>query len=181
MKEIKLKPIKVTPKLLDKLEKRGLITQLKYTKRCLTNREPNGIVDEIYRTGRQFGPQKLICVSKKQLHVELTIHGDREELLLLNSTGRKFKPLYLIIALDKIGVFRRKIKNGKLKQSDIMAVELKYNDPATSIFVVNGFVPHCEATAPGKGRPPSFFVTEPAQLSYAVIKTPGYILTVNNK
>lgn len=175
MKEIKLKPVKITRKLLDKLAKRGLITTLKATPGCLKESR----VDLIYETSAKYGPQKLICVGKKDLNIQMTIHGDKEELLILNSTTKKFKPLYLIIAMDKIDVFNRKVKQGKLKQWDILAVELKYNDPETSIFMMNSKVPHCEVTLPGKEQHPVFFVTEPVNLSYAVIPTPGYKITVS--
>ena len=181
LKTLKINPVKITPKLLDKLEKLGLITQLKYTPESVKTKEPNGIVDEIYRTERRFGPQKLICVAKKQTHIEMTIHGDREELLMLNGAGFKFKPLYLIIAMDKIKVFNRKVKEGKLAGKDVIAVELKYNDPAVCVFIMNAGVPHCEVTLPGKGQHPLFFVTEPANLSFSVIRTPGYKLNLNNK
>ncbi|MFH1369000.1 MAG: hypothetical protein ABII64_07730 [Elusimicrobiota bacterium] len=179
MKTLILKPVKITKKLLDRLERRGLITQLRFTKRSIKTKNPNGIVDLVYKTAPEFGPQKLICVAKKQLHIEMTAHGDREELLILNSTGRKLKPLYLIIALDKRERFNRKVRQRRLGAGDVMAIELKYNDPVTSVFVMNGNVPHCEVTAPGKGQHPLFFVTEPADLSFSALPTPGYKLIIN--
>ena len=161
--------------MLSKLEKRGLITTLKFTPGCLKESR----VDLIYKTAAKYGPQKLICVGKKDLNIQMTIHGDKEELLIMNSAAKKFKPLYLIIALDKIAVFRKKVKQGKLTVRDVLAVELKYNDPATSIFMMNGNVPHCEVTTPGKGQHPVFFVTEPVNLSFAFIPTPGYKLELH--
>jgi hypothetical protein len=164
----------MTKKLLNYLEKQGLVTTLKFTRGALKARGKRGKVDLIYRTEPKYGPQKLICVGKKEQDIEMTIHGDREELLMFNMTGIRFKPLYLIIGMDKVGVFKRKISGGKFKQKDIMAIELKYNDPATSVFMMNGNVPHCEVTLPGRGQHPLFFVTEPADLSCAVIDTKNY-------
>jgi hypothetical protein len=179
MKTIKLKPVKITKKLLTRLERRGLITTLKFTAGALKAPGKRGRVDLIYRTGPQYGPQKLICVGKKDQAIEMNVHGDKEELLVFNTTGMKFKPLYLIIAMDKLGVFKGKIRGGKLGQKDIMAIELKYNDPATSVFMMNGGVPHCEVTLPGRGQHPLFFVTEPADLSFEVIDTKDYKLVLS--
>ena len=176
MKIIRLKPKQMTKKLLNFLKKRGLVTTLSFTRRALKAGGKRGKVDLIYRTAAEFGTQKLICVGKRDLDIEMSVHGDKEELLVFNTTGMKFKPLYLIIAMDKLGVFKSKISGGRLGQKDIMAIELKYNDPATSVFMMNGDVPHCEVTLPGRGQHPLFFVTEPADLSFAVIPTPGYKL-----
>jgi hypothetical protein len=173
MKTIALKPVKATKKLLEKLEKRGLITTLKFPKACVKSASSRGKVEQLYETAPRFGAQKLICVGKRDLEIRMSVHGDKEELLMINTTGMQFKPLFLIIALDKIGVFRKKIRNGTLGARDVMAVELRYNDPATSIFTMNGGVPHCEVTLPGRGQHPVFFVTEPVKLNYAEIPTPG--------
>jgi len=179
MKTIQLKPRKITKQLLNYLEKRGLITTLKFTAAALKARGRRGKVCLIYRTGAKYGPQKLICVAKREQEIEMTIHGDKEELLILNSTGIKFKPLYLIIAMDKIDVFNRKIACGKFTQKDIMAIELQYNDAATSVFMMNGNVPHCEVTVAGRGQHPLFFVTEPAELSFKIIDTQNYKLEMD--
>ena len=175
MKTIRLKPVRVTKQLLRRLEQRGLITTLKATPGCLKESR----VDLIYKTAEKYGPQKLICVGKMDLNIQMTVHGDKEELLILTSTPKKYKPLYLIVAMDKINVFRKKVKNGALKAKDIMAIELKYNDPATSIFMMNGNVPHCEVTVAGRGQHPLFFVTEPAELSFKIIDTQNYKLEMD--
>jgi hypothetical protein len=176
VKILKLKPVKITKNIVSRLEKRGLITTMKFTRKALKAAGKRGKVDLIYSTEPKFGPQKLICVGKRDLEIEMSVHGDKEELLMLNTTALKFKPLYLIIAMDKLDVFKKKVDGGRLAVKDIMAIELKYNDPALSIFVMNAGVPHCEVTLPGRGQHPLFFVTEPAALSFALIPTPGYKL-----
>lgn len=170
---VRLKPVKATKKLFAQLEKRGLITTFRFTKGCLGCRTERGKVEQLYETSPRYGAQKLICVGKRDLEIKMSVHGDKEELLLLNTSGLKFKPLYLIIAMDKLKAFKAKARKGALGPGDVMAIELKYNDPATSVFMMNGGVPHCEVTLPGRGQHPVFFVTEPVKLSYAEIPTPG--------
>ena len=57
-----------------------------------------------------------------------------------------------------------------------MALQLKYNDYRTSLFVMMKDTVHCEVTVPGKAKHPVFFVTEPTNLGVQKIDLSPYHL-----
>lgn len=173
MKKIILKPLPATEQSFNYLEKLNLIKTLNFSKNML---KPKGSdVEVIYQTSHKYGTHKLICVAKTITEIKLTYHPDNEDVILLNPTKIKFKPLYLIIGLYNYKIIEKKAQLGTLSDSDILAVELKYNHPKLSFFTILKNVPHCEITLPGKKNlHPIFFVTEPSKLTMYTLKLNNY-------
>jgi hypothetical protein len=75
-------------------------------------------------------------------------------------------------------IFRRLVKTSQLTEEDIIALELKYNDPKVSFFIMNGFTPHFEWTPPGQGAASVFYVSEPHDLDINHIDLGDYQLKI---
>ena len=173
-KILNLQPQKVSASLLSLLEEKGLIKLLKPTNR-IENNPQRDAVDLIYSSAPEFGPHKLICVRKNVTDIAFAVHSENEEIILINMTGKKFKPLFLIVGLDQVDVFEEKIKKGVLSEKDIMVLELEYNKYDTCIFTVLKNVPHYEVTTRGDAdEAPVFYVTEPASMDMRLLDTSGY-------
>ncbi|MCK9582551.1 MAG: hypothetical protein M0Q46_02860 [Endomicrobiales bacterium] len=172
MKTLKLKPVKVSKKLLAMLEKRGLIITPTPSKKIMQNPSRGG-VEILYKTDTEYGTHKMIAVGKTDTNIMLTTHPDNEDVILINNTGKKFKPLYLIIAIHKQSEFEKRARARTLSPKDVLAIELEYNSQ-NCFFTVLKDVPHCEITKPGKGQYPVFFVTEPSDLKMDIVKCPQY-------
>lgn len=181
MKQITLQPRKATPALFALLEKRKRVRLLRATARVLNTRTRTGAVDEFYTTQPSNGTHKLLAVGKRSTEIEFSFHSDNEDLILLNATGRPFKPLYLIVALDDRQTFERKARQGTLAAGDLAALELPFNDPRTCVFTVLAGTVHCEVTRPGAGQHPVFFVTEPSKLAMQYPALPGYRFALAEK
>ncbi len=179
MTVIKVKPVTVTPEILDFLERRKLIKALRPPADLLDRKSKHCVVRKIYSTAPRFGTHKLICVNLNQTtKIILTSHPDNEEFIILNNTQKNFKPLYLIIGLHKDRLFEKLARNGKIEKKDVMVIKLKYNDPATCIFTMLKGTPHCEITSEGRGISPIFFVTEPDRLTMKTLDLFGYTFTL---
>jgi hypothetical protein len=178
MRSIPLTPVPTTPRLLRSLEKRGLIRTLTPTAKVLRPKKKSGAVDRFYASSSAWGGHTLLCIGKKSTEIKMTYHPDNEELILINGTGRRFKPLYLIVGLHKQNILEKKAARGALTARDFLAIELSFNDPRTSFFVMLKDTPHCEVTLPGRGMHPIFFVTEPAKMKCSRVSIPGYKLAI---
>ena len=179
MKTIKLKPVNATEKIFFRLEKRGLIRTLKPTARILRRTCRDGLVDTIYSSPVEHGTHKLICVrSDNAGRVMLNSHPHNEEFLLINNTGLKLKPVFMLIGLHSHKVIEKKAKKGRLTSKDFLLLRLKYNDHRTCVFTMLRDTPHCEMSEPGKGRPSIFFVSEPTNLPMRHLDLAGNTLTV---
>lgn len=165
--ELKLKPVVASERLFAVLEEKGLIRRLKPTQKIIENHKVQGMVDVMYASSPEFGSHKLICVglSKNSTQINLNTHPDNEEFIIMDSTRVNFNPLYIIIGLHKHKELEEKARSKQLSQKDFLAIRLKYNDPATSIFTMLKDTPHCEITENKNGNPPIFFVTEPTGLT----------------
>lgn len=172
MKAITLKPIAGKQKVLDMLEKNGAIRCLRPSKK-LEQGKCKWNIETHYTTAPRFGTHKLMAVLKDSTQIALTTHPDNEDIILINNTGKKYKPLYLITALMSQKKFEAKARAGKITAKDVVAVELLYNT-GTSVFTVLKDIPHCEVTVPGKGVDPVFFVTEPADFEMDMVAQAGY-------
>ena len=173
---LRLKP--VTETLLRKLERRDLVRRLYPAGKVMDIEPGKEAVDTFYVTAPRYGAHKLMCAGKNNTDIKLTSHPDNEDFLMINPTKRKLKPLLLIIGMEKHKPLEKKAKEGKLTSKDIIAVKLNYNDPGTSFFVILKDTPHWEATLPGRGNPPFFFVAEPARFRMDYIDLYGYDLEV---
>jgi len=174
IKTIKLKPVKITQKILNFLEKRKLIRTLRPTKKILELKKKNtGGIDNLYVSSPKQGAHKLLCVVKDDININLSVHTDNEEVILINTEKVKFRPLILIIGLYKNKEFEKKAKNGNITKRDIVAVSLEYNK-STSVFTILKDTPHCEVTLPGKKAHPVFYVTEPSEMKMKYTNTNNY-------
>lgn len=156
--------VRATPALFKALEKKKLIRTLAPSKKLLRTRTEDGTVDGYCRSKASSGPHVLMGVAKRTTKINLSYHDGSEEIILTNFSSNKYKPLYLIMGLSKAGIISKKIRNGKLSGKDLVAVKLDFGDARFSAFSVLKDTVHWEATEPGKGLHPIFFVSEPAGL-----------------
>ncbi len=179
MKTIRLKPVDATEKIMLRLERKGLIRTLRPTAKILRRTHRDGLVDTIYSSPVEHGTHKLICVrSDNAARIMLNSHPHHEEFIIINNTGRKLKPVCMILALRKHRDLERKAKSGKLSARDFMMLRLKYNDHRTCIFTMLKDTVHCEISEPGRGRPSIFFVSEPTNLPMHDANLAGYTIKV---
>jgi hypothetical protein len=176
---LKLKPALISTKILAFLEKKKLIRTFKPTPGVLQPTDTTGIVDLIYASDPQFGSHKLICIGKNATEIRLTTHPDNEEFIIINQSRFRFRPLFLIIGLSGKEDLEKKAGQGKLTAKDFMALQLKYNDYMTSLFVMLKDTVHCEVTVPGKKNHPVFFVTEPTDLGVQKLDLTPYHLQLS--
>jgi hypothetical protein len=159
MKEIIFKPRKATAGLFKKLEALKLIKVMRPSQKALKSRTRTGVADTFYNSRALNGAHKLVCVGKRTEKIRFSYHKDNEDFLLIKPK-LKYKPLYIIVAREKIKQFPKK----RLSTKDFIAIEAKYNDPDTSFFTMLKGTLHAEVTAAGKGQHPVFFVAEPSKL-----------------
>ncbi len=175
--ELVLKARPVTEEAMSILEERGLLQRLLPPAEVLDAAEGTVAVEYVYVADARYGAHMLICAGFNRSTVELAIHPEREEFLLINE-GREQKPLILVIALHPEMELRRLVAVGKLTADDFWALEMKFNDPRLSFFTMNAFTPHCEWTVPGPGPASVFFVTEPSDLGVQPIDMGDYALQI---
>ena len=179
MKKLLFKTVDISPELLADLEERGLIKRFLPCADML-NLEPEiDRVDTVYSSDPVYGSHKLICVGKSITNLKLTSHPDNEEFIIMNPLKIEFKPLYLVIGLVKHAELQKKAEADMLSEDDIIVIRLKYNDPETSLFIMLKDTPHWECTAPGAGKAPVFFVTEPTDLGMEYINLGDYVLKIS--
>jgi hypothetical protein len=167
----------INEEILSDLEGRNLIRRFRPSERVM-NVAPGTIeVDRVYETDPKFGSHMLICVGFNKSTIELAYHSDQEDFLLVNE-GRDQKPLILVIALKPEKEFQKLISNRELTTDELLALELKFNDPCLSFFTMNSFTPHCEWTVPGPDPGNVFYVTEPNQLDYQPILMGDYSISI---
>jgi hypothetical protein len=165
MKTISLRPVEMSERIMDNLEKRGLIMRL-----CPGHNELETPPGEtrwklIYEPKEGYGPHRLIAVTVNQEgFARFGTHPDGEEFWLV---GREdVQPMYLVISLIGATELNAKIAGGILSEDDFIALAVKFNDPMLSFFVMREGVPHGETIVDmSAGKPPaSFYVTESRDL-----------------
>jgi len=121
----------------------------------------------------KFGGHKLIAVGVNVLWPKLFhMHPGKEEVFLFKEVD--MKPLYFIFAYDCFNVFEKKLHKRNLNKQDFIVVEMEYNNPRLSYFIINENVLHGEYTLIGSERNPVFFVTEPSGLPIKIIDLQEY-------
>lgn len=173
-KEILLTPLKASLSLFLDLEKKKLIRLIRPDRKTLETKTKTGAVSRFYTSSRESGTHTLMSVGKRTETVKLSCHDGNEDFLLINPSGLKFKKLYLVISLYKKNALLKKIASQTLSSGDFLAVELKFNDPELSFFIMLKNTVHCELTCGGSGQHPVFFVSEPSNLKNGTIKTKNY-------
>lgn len=176
---VRLKPKKITMKILDEMHKNNLIKLFLPTEKIENNLNAD-IVEELYASDVKYGSHKLICVRKNTSVIQLTTHPENEEVIFLDRKNRRFKPLFLIIATCENAEFEKKAALGEITEADVLALEVEYNNALMSSFTILKDIPHCEVTISGAGEAPIFYVTEPTDMTmdYTKVKEYEFQLTI---
>jgi len=175
--ELTLKPTAMTEEVMADLEARGLIIRLKPGAHTFPVEEGKGMGKDIYVSDAKYGPHKIISVVVNHtLFSAFGTHSDNEEFILLG--GINERPLYLLVSYLSTAALEQKISDKTLSAEDFVCLHCKHNDPNLSFFTMLKDVPHGEAAGSGEGMPPSFYVTEPADIDMIVMDFKGIYLTV---
>jgi hypothetical protein len=163
-KVIALSPAAMTGERMQDLEDRGLIIRLGPGRHATAAGEGRTVDRPLYEPVEGYGPHKLITVTVNSHDLaEFGTHPDNEEFLLIGEPD--CRPLYLVVSLHRREELERLARERPLAAADFLALRARYNDPQLSFFVMLKHTPHGEATSPGPGRPPSFYVTESRDLT----------------
>ena len=172
-----MKPVEMTPEVMQDLEDRGLIIRLRPGAHPLTAAPGETLGESLYESGERFGPHKLITVTvNREEFAGFATHPDNEEFFLLGSPDTK--PMFLAVALCMREEFEEKVRSGCLKPEDLVLLRCRYNDPQVSFFVMLKDVPHGEAIVEADLPPATFYVTESRDLPLDVIEMRKYRLKV---
>lgn len=162
-KPIRLKPVEMTPDVMQMLEDKGLIIRLCPNHHELPAAKGETLDESIYESDPKLGGHKLITVTVNRATLAaFGTHPDNEEFLLIGDADTK--PMYLVVALCLKDELTRKIRSGEVSAGDFVCLRVRYNDAEVSFFVMLRDVPHGEAVADVPGRPASFYVTEPTDM-----------------
>lgn len=174
-----LKPQKMTPSLMEQLEREGLIRRLAPGRDDLDAAPGETLGGDLYQPKEGYGPHKLITVTvNRESFAAFGTHPDNEEFWMIGDPDRR--PLYLAIARMDRPALEEKLRAGTVTPQDFVLLEMCYNDPQVSFFVMLAGIPHGEAVAPGTGTPPSFYVTESRDLPLDVMDLGEYTLQVDS-
>lgn len=166
MKKITIKIQKASIPLIEELEYLRVIKRLLPPKNTPNPSENECIDETIYFTKQEYGTHKLLFVTTNlfESQASLGYHPDKEDVLLINTT-KKVKPLIWVFSKINQSNIIKKINCGSLEENDFIAIKIPFNDPFLSFFTINENMPHYEFTIPGKDNCPSFWVTEPNELT----------------
>lgn len=163
METITIKPVEMTPKVMNFLEQKGLIIRLCPDHHQLDIEAGETKSEAIYKSDIQYGSHMLITVTVNKTDFEnFGWHEDHEEFLLIGDS--KSSPMYLVIALRDHNTLKRKITNRTLSADDFVALSVKYNDPKVSFFTMKKHILHGELVKESTNNPPTFYVTEPTDM-----------------
>ena len=177
MNTLALKPVEMTPEIMQFLEEKGLIIRLFPHHHDLDVNAGETRSESIYESDLQYGPHKLITVTVNRSDFEyFGSHEDNEEFLLIGDP--ESKPMYLVIALCDHETLEMKIDHDEISSDDFVALLVKYNDPLVSFFTMKKNIPHGEAVKSGNATPPSFYVTEPCDMSLIRTNFDSYQLSI---
>ena len=182
-KEILLKPEKVSEKLFLKLEKLKLIKLIRPDRKTLETKTKTGTVSRFYTSSAKSGSHTIMSVGKRSEKIKFSWHDDNEDFLLLNPENLKFKKLYLLVSYLKKKDFLKKLVSENLSQKDFTAIELEFNNPKLSFFIMLKNTIHCEVTDNSKGQHPIFFVSESSKLkdNKIMIRNYNILISTENK
>jgi len=168
MKKIRLQAQHATPELMAQLEARGLLKRLVPSEKALTVPQGDQVVERVELAAEGTGPWQMLVVACNRTKLDhLAAHGDAESWLFFADAASK--PLLYVVATCKLAEFQAKAAAGTLTADDIIVLQLKPNDPATSYFTVPGGVLHDELTFPGPGVGPIFHVPEPSRMGHTEV------------
>lgn len=177
MPHLKLQARRATPALLRELEAKGLLRRLVPSEKCCQVPQGEQVVERVELAAQGTGPWQMLVVACHRIKLDhLAAHGDAESWLFFADPASK--PLLYIVATCDVPTFKRKLADQTLTADDIVALELRPNDPETSYFTVPGGVLHDELTYAGPGRGPIFYVPEPSSMGHEEIPLQGYTFDI---
>jgi hypothetical protein len=163
---------------MSELEERGCLRRLLTPEPAARDASPGAVVDApVYVSDPRYGPHMLLSVGINHNIPRLVTHPDHEEFLLIGD-GRTMRPLILILSRLPRAELEQRAKARSLAPTDLVAIELVYNDPALSFFTMHSGTPHCEVALDGPAGVPCFFVTEARDLPSQAVDLGGIVLTV---
>jgi len=172
-----MKPVEMTPEVMDDLERRNLILRLCPGHHELPSKPGQTLAEPVYDSHERYGPHRLMSVTVNRVpFADFGTHPDNEDFILVGDPHTK--PLYLAVALMRREQLDWKILTRQLSSEDFICLRVKYNDPEVSFFTMLAEVPHGEATVAGPGRSPSFYVTESRDVGEVITKFGDYELCV---
>lgn len=175
--QILLKPVEMTPELMQDLENRKLINLLGAHRHDLPSAWGQTLDRPVYDCDERFGPHRLLTVTVNRVpFVEFATHPDKEDFIMLGDPATK--PLYVVISLLFRKELEQKLKDGTVTPSDFVCLRIKWNDPQVSFFTMLPDVPHGEGVTSPTGIPPSFYVTEGRDLPNDVVDFGNFELVV---
>ncbi len=160
MTVISVTPQKMTSKIMDELETRGLIVRLTPSRkehRLMAN-AGESIGEHIYSSSIYSGTHALgYATINNPDFSNFGSHPDNEDFLLLGGVNEK--KLLILIALMFQDELEEKISNMTLSAADFICLEAVFNDPELSFFIMKMDVPHGECCY-GEGLPATFYIAE---------------------
>ena len=162
-KSLVLSPVDMDRENMSRLETMGLIHRIAPGKDVAGPVDGDNLGRSIYESDARFGGHKLIAATIGATYLRyFGFHEDDEDVWLLGLDS--WRPLYFVIGTCSAGNFTAKVRGGSLSESDFVCLRARYNDPEASFFVMKKFIPHGEFVVPTNAPPPTFYVTESANL-----------------
>jgi hypothetical protein len=153
---------RMTYSVMDELVSKGFLYPLNTKKHLMEIDEGTFKVDLVNETSK-YGGHKVIAVGINVFWpMGFHYHPSKEEVFLFSSLPSK--PLYIAFARDSLAVFEEKLIATRLIPDDFFVIEMRYNDPDLSAFIVNENILHGEFTTSGRQLNPMIYVTEPASM-----------------
>ncbi len=180
MNNIIIKPQKMNAKIMDSLEQKGLIIRMMPSRDshrlAIQSGEARG--EYMYKSMATSGTHALMNVALDNTDfINFGTHPDNEEFLLLGGIGEK--SLLLLVSYLSREELERKIAAESLTSQDFICLDVVFNDPELSFFVMKKEVPHGECSM-GSGLPATFYVTEGSNLSLDKTDFKNYSLCIES-
>lgn len=179
MLDIILKSQEATEDTMIELESLGLIKRMMPPSDLSPPPGGKSYVKRIYETDILYGGHMLLFVSLNHYSARLNYHPDKEDILLINSGGI-VKPVIWVFGKSSYKETKEKIETGALSSQDFIALNIPFNNPRISFFSISKGTPHFEVTIPGTQPNPSFWVTEPSNLSIVPINLNNYQIKIES-
>ena len=178
MKPIRVRARRATPEVMAELEAKGMLRRVQAPEHARRVGQEDQVVERIEAAAEGTGPWQMLVVACNRTRLQrLAAHSDIESWLFIADPASK--PLLYVVAACSTETFQRKVAEGRLTADDLVVLDLRPNDPATSFFTVPAGVLHEELTYPGPGPAPVFYVPEPSVMSHTQVGLDGYEITID--
>lgn len=174
-----LHPVDMTRETMIKLEDKGLIHRIAPGNDVAGPVNGDNLGRSLYESDPAFGGHKLIVATIDAPFLRyFGCHDDNEDVWFL---GRDtWRPLYFVVATCFVDEFADKVAANRLRESDLVCLRVRYNDPEASFFVMNKNVPHGEFILPTPAPSPSFYVAESTDLQIRPVSFGSVVVQVHD-